>query len=148
MSGATIRDKRTQVNLSTRKYNEDSSYEFTITRSKEDDYNAKGLGLSGEWDLDNKLSTLSAGFSFSDDEIKPVDALKFGRIEKGKKQTRSFAGPDYQSKPVYSPASHIRKNEAFIRSHKLRDTRPSQKKNGLSPSNIDIILTPKCGAPC
>ena len=37
MSGATIRDKRTQVNLSTRKYNENSSYELTITRSKEDD---------------------------------------------------------------------------------------------------------------
>ena len=54
----------------------------------EDDYSARGFGVSGEWDLNNKLSTLSAGFSFSDDEIKPVDALKFGRIEKGKKQTR------------------------------------------------------------
>ena len=100
MSGATIRDKRTQVNLSTRKYNEDSSYEFTLTRSKEDDYSARGLGFSGEWDLNNKLSTISAGFSFSDDEIKPVDALKFGRIEKGKNKLglSLLADPDYQSK--------------------------------------------------
>ena len=45
MSGATIRDKRTQVNLSGKKYNEDSSYGFTLTRSKEDDYSARGFGV-------------------------------------------------------------------------------------------------------
>ena len=132
MSGATIRDKRTQVNLSTSKYNEDSSYEFTLTRSKEDDYSARGLGFSGEWDLNNKLSTISAGFSFSDDEIKPVDALKFGRIEKGKKQTRSFAAGwtqiINQNSVLFTGISHTEKRGLLSDPYKLRDTRPSQKK--------------------
>ena len=132
MSGATIRDKRTQVNLSTRKYNEDSSYEFTLTRSKEDDYSARGFGFSGEWDLNNKLSTISAGLSFSDDEIKPVDALKFGRIERGKKQTRSFAAGwtqiINQNSVLFTGISRTEKRGLLSDPYKLRDTRPSQKK--------------------
>ena len=132
MSGATIRDKRTQVNLSGRKYNEDSSYGFTLTRSKEDDYTARGLGVSGEWDLNNRLSTFSAGFSYSDDEIKPVDALKFGRIEKGKKQTRSFAAGwtqiINQRSILFAGVSHTVKQGLLSDPYKLRDTRPSKKK--------------------
>ena len=132
MSGATIRDKRTQVNLSGRKYNEDSSYGFTLTRSKEDDYTARGLGVSGEWDLNNKLSTFSAGFSYSDDEIKPVDALRFGRIEKGKKQTRSFAAGwtqiINQRSILFAGVSHTVKQGLLSDPYKLRDTRPSKKK--------------------
>ena len=131
MSGATIRDKRTQVNLSGRKYNEDSSYGFTLTRSKEDDYSARGFGVSGEWDLNNKLSTVSAGFSLSDDEIKPVDALKFGRIEKGKKQTRSFAAGwtqiINQNSILFTGISHTMKQGLLSDPYKLRDTRPSKK---------------------
>ncbi len=132
MSGATIRDKRTQVNLSGRKYNEDSSYGFTLTRSKEDDYTARGLGVSGEWDLNNRLSTFSAGFSYSDDEIKPVDALRFGRIEKGKKQTRSFAAGwtqiINQRSILFAGVSHTVKQGLLSDPYKLRDTRPSKKK--------------------
>ena len=113
----------------------------------------RGVLISGEWDSNNKLSTISAGFSFSDDELKPVDALKFGRVEKGKNKLdlSLLAGPRLSIKtPFYSPASHVRRNEAYYPiPAKLRDTRPSQKKEWTLSFQISTIFcAPKRSAPC
>ena len=41
MSGATIQDSRTEVSVSAARYGENASAALTLTRSKEDDYEAR-----------------------------------------------------------------------------------------------------------
>lgn len=91
MSGATIEDSRTEVNLSTALYGEDRSTAVTLTSSREDDYEAKALSLAAEWTFNGDLTTLSAGASYSDDVIEPSDAALFGRVTSEERKTRSVS---------------------------------------------------------
>ena len=87
MSGATIRDSRTETSVTATRYGEDHSVALTLTRSKEDDYEATAPSLSGEWTFDDVLTTLSAGLSYSTDDIEPTDAAAFGRVVRAKRRS-------------------------------------------------------------
>ena len=89
MSGATIEDSRTEVNVSGSHYGENRSTALTLTRSREDDYEADALSLSGEWAFNGELTTLSLGGSYSSDVIEPSDAALFGRVMREERKTRS-----------------------------------------------------------
>ena len=91
MSGATIRESRTEVSIGVNRYTNHASFGLAITHSTENDYEAHAIVLSGEWDFNNKLSTLTLGLSYSSDDIEPVDAALFGRVQKEDKHSRSFS---------------------------------------------------------
>ena len=91
MSGATIQDERTEVSLSGTRYFEESSAALTLTRSEEDDYESDAVAVSGEWDINAGLTTLSAGLSYASDTIEPTDAIAFGRVLEENKRSRSLS---------------------------------------------------------
>ena len=80
MSGATIREKRNQVDLSITHRKNDFTHKAAIGYSTENDYEALYGSYAGEKDSEDGLRTIAWGASYSDDEITPTDALIFGRV--------------------------------------------------------------------
>ena len=80
MSGATIREKRDQIDLGLSIRHAAVQHNIAVGYSTEDDYEAKFAAYSGEYESDDKLRSWNWGLSISDDEIEPTDALEFGRV--------------------------------------------------------------------
>ena len=132
MSGATIRDSRTEVGVSATRYGDDASTTVTLARSKENDYEARALALSGEWTFDDDLTTLSAGLGYSSDTVEPTDAAAFGRVEKERRRSRSAslgaARVLDRSSAVHVGASVTEHAGYLSDPYKLRDVRPEQRR--------------------
>lgn len=132
MSGATIQDSRTEVNVSAAHYGEDRSTALTLARSSEDDYEADALALSGEWTFNADLTTLSLGASYSSDVIEPVDAALFGRVQREERRTRSVSVGISQvlnrASALYGGLSVTDHAGYLSDPYKLRDVRPTQRR--------------------
>lgn len=131
MSGATIRESRTEVSVAATRYTERASFGVAITRSKEDDYEADAVVLSGEWDFNNQLSTLAVGLSYSSDKIEPTQALLFGRVEKEDRRSRSLSIGWTQilnKTSVLQSSISVTKHDGYLTDpYKLRDVRPDER---------------------
>jgi hypothetical protein len=131
MSGATIHEARTEVNLGATHYGEDSSASLTLTRSEEDDYTANALSLSGEWTFNDDLTTLSLGLSYSSDNIEPTDAIAYGRVTREERLSRSASVGVSQvidrSSAVYAGLSVTEDKGYLSDPYKLRDVRPGER---------------------
>ena len=131
MSGATIHESRTEVNLGATHYGEDSSASLTLTRSEEDDYTANAISVSGEWTFNDDLTTLSLGLSYSSDNIEPTDAIAYGRVTREERISRSASAGISQvidrSSAVYAGLS-VTEDEGYLSDpYKLRDVRPGER---------------------
>ncbi|MFC1719760.1 DUF3570 domain-containing protein [Pseudomonadota bacterium] len=80
MSGATIRERRNQVDLSLARRVGASTHSGAIGYSEENDYRALFGSYSGEKQSDDRLRTVSWGASYSSDQISPSDAQFYGRV--------------------------------------------------------------------
>ena len=131
MSGATIRDKRTEVSLTATHHGESRSISVDLTSSDEDDYEARAVSVSGEWEMNNKLSTLSLGMSYSSDDIEPTDALRFGRVQREEKISRSLSAGWAQvlnKNSVVHVGLDVTDHDGYLSDpYKLRDVRPDEK---------------------
>ena len=131
MSGATIEDSRTEVNLAATLYGDDRSAAVTLTQSNEDDYEADALSVSAEWTFDDDLTTLSLGASVSDDVIEPSDAALFGRVVREERKTRSVSIGIAQVLDRLSAlfaGLSITDDAGFLSDpYKLRDVRPQDR---------------------
>ena len=131
MSGATIRDKRTEVSLTATHHGESRSISVGLTSSDEDDYEARAVAISGEWEMNNKLSTLSLGVSYSNDDIEPTDALSFGRVQREEKKSRSLSAGWAQvlnKNSVLHVGLDVTDHDGYLSDpYKLRDVRPDEK---------------------
>ena len=131
MSGATIRDSRSQVDLTVTHHGEKQSISVGVSHSDEDDYEAKAFKIGGEWDFNNKLSTLSLGFSFSSDDLSPTDAIAFGRVTSEEKITRSLSANYSQvlnKNSAVAVGLNVTKHDGFLTDpYKLRDVRPDER---------------------
>jgi hypothetical protein len=74
MSGATIEEDRVDLLLSATRQVQQGKGTVSLGFSDENDYQAVNLGAQAEWQLEDTVSTLSAGVGYSDDEIDPTDA--------------------------------------------------------------------------
>lgn len=72
MSGATIEETRTDLLLSATRKLALGKGTVSLGYSDEDDYKAINVGAQGEWQLEDTVSTLSAGIGYSDDELTPT----------------------------------------------------------------------------
>ena len=131
MSGATIHDSRTETSLSATRYGDDHSIGLTLTRSKEDDYDAFSPALSGEWSFNDDLASLLVGLSYSNDVVEPTDAAKFGRVSREERRSRSasvgVSGVIDRSSAVYGGLS-VTEHSGFLSDpYKLRDVRPEER---------------------
>ena len=131
MTGATIKDNRTEVGATITRYGENSSFGIGVTHSQEDDYEATALSLNAEWDFNSKLSTLAVGLSYSNDDIEPSDAEMFGRVEREEKHSGSLSLSWTQvlnKSSVVQLGLSLTKHEGFLTDpYKLRDVRPDHR---------------------
>ncbi len=80
MSGATIRERRQQIDLSIARRGDGYTHKAALGYSTENDDEALYASYAGEKDSEDGLRTLAGGVSYSDDEITPTDALIHGRV--------------------------------------------------------------------
>lgn len=80
MSGATITETRNEIGLTLGTQKNGVTHAFRGGYSTENDYDAVSAAYTGEYEQQNKHTTLSWGVSYSDDRLSPTDADLFGRI--------------------------------------------------------------------
>ena len=147
MSGATIEDSRTEVNVSAAQYGEHRSTSLMLSRSNEDDYEASAVSVSGEWSFNGDLTTLSLGASYSSDTIEPSDAALFGRVTREERRTRSASVGISQvldrMSAVYAGFSLTDHTGYLSDPYKLRDVRPGGRlERALSVRYRRFLLSP------
>jgi len=92
MSGATIRDHRTELRGSwTQGTGSSGGTTYSASYSAERDYHATAVGIEHSMPL-NAALTLGFGGSFSHDLISPTDAVQFHRVQHEEKNTGSVFG--------------------------------------------------------
>lgn len=127
-----IWDRRAELSVGSRYYLENGSFAGKIGYSKENDYSAAYIGLNGEKNYNNNLTTVSVGLSYSSDEIFPTDAALFNRIiEDDKQSTSVFFSVSQIINQVssFQSALSITEQSGFLSDpYKLRDIRPDNKK--------------------
>jgi hypothetical protein len=89
MSGATIRERRNQVDLAVTRRANDFTHRGALGHSNENDYRALYAGYSGEKESADGMRTLAWGVSYSDDELTPTDAELFGRVPHAERDSLS-----------------------------------------------------------
>ncbi len=128
MTGATIHESRTEVSTTVTRYLKNSSLGIGITHSEEDDYEADAVTIKGDWDFNDRLTTIALDFSYSSDTLRPSAALTFGRVPRAEKQTRSFGFALTQvldKFSVFQAGLSFTESEGFLSDpYKLRDVRP------------------------
>ena len=77
MSGASIKDKRTDLSINTKYKLANRTFGLTAARSDEDDYESLSFGASFEQESEDKLSTWAIAGDFSNDDLMPVDSNLF-----------------------------------------------------------------------
>ena len=132
LSGASgISDRRTELSIGSRYYLENGSFAGNIGYSEENDYRAVYFGLNGERHYNNDLTTLSAGFSYSSDDIFPTDAALFNRVDKEDKQSTSVffsVSQIINQVSSFQSALSFTEQSGFLSDpYKLRDIRPDDK---------------------
>ena len=134
MSGATIHDSRTELSLTVTHYGEGRSITLAATQSREDDYRAIAPSLSGEWTLNDDLTTLSLDLSYSSDTVEPSDSAVFGRVTREERRSRSVSLGASQVldrlSAVYVGFSTTLHQGYLSDPYKLRDVRPDERLEG------------------
>ena len=128
MSGASIREARTEMSVTVTQHKDDASLALTAARSEENDYEANAAGVSGEWRFNDNHTILSGGLSYSKDAIRPTDAALFGRVSREKRTSRSASAGLSQvvdrSSVIFAGLS-VTEHFGFLSDpYKLRDVRP------------------------
>jgi hypothetical protein len=77
MSGATIDENRSEINGDFRSYNASSESTLSLGYSTENDYQSFGFGYSGNFQFNQKLTTLNYGINTAKDYIDAVDVEEF-----------------------------------------------------------------------
>ena len=131
MSGATIHESRREAGASATRYGDTHSVTLSLTRSKENDYEAIAPSLAAEWTFNSGLTTLSTGVSYSSDDIAPTDAAAFGRIVGADRSNRSasvgIAHVIDRSSAIYGGLTATTHRGYLSDPYKLRDVRPAQR---------------------
>ena len=89
MSGATIHETRDEIKLALGHTKNRTSHSILAGYSTENDYEALFMAYTGDYEQDNKHTTLQWGLSYSDDELSPTDAILFGRVEQAERDSLS-----------------------------------------------------------
>jgi hypothetical protein len=92
MSGATIRDHRSQIDISLSRNSASRTHTAALGYSSEDDYRAIYGRYTGERESGDGLSTFAWGASFSHDRIEPTDAALYGRVPQAARRSISASG--------------------------------------------------------
>lgn len=141
MSGASIYENRTDVRANLRHYGDTTALGGSITISDEDDYESFALGVDGEWELNDKHTTLSGGLSFSNDTLSPSSGNFANNVrpisdEETKESVSVFAGITQIVGPatLFNWGGSVTTFSGYLSDpYKTEDQRPS--------SRLDLTVT-------
>jgi len=92
MSGATIDDTRYDFSVGAQYFGEKYTISPSLGYSTEKDYTAISGGLEVEYELPNKVTTVSGGVSFSFDEVDPTQETGIARVNNEDKENYAIFG--------------------------------------------------------
>jgi hypothetical protein len=132
LSGASgISDHRSELSVAANYHLSNGRIGGNIGYSEEDDYRAVYLGINGEREFNNQLTTIAFGLSHSSDDIFPTDAELFNRVDdESKNSNSSFVSLSQIINPVssFQIALSVTEQSGFLSDpYKLRDQRPDNK---------------------
>lgn len=132
MSGASIKDNRVEVGVTTRYFWADGNAGFNVTHSDEDDYEALAFSFDAAWNSDDNSRTWSASASTSNDTVEPVKETIPVFIDQEELDTQSLY---FGVSQVLSSTSIVRVGLGYTVSegyltdpYKLFDQRPNDHK--------------------
>ncbi len=117
MSGATIREQRDQLDVSVSHTGEQFTHTLGAGYSTENDYKAVYSSYSGKKESADALSTINWGFSYSNDDLSPTDALEYGRIESASRDSRSASlglGQVINRNSVFQAGISLTQQQGFL----------------------------------
>lgn len=131
MSGASIKEERDDVGVSFRYYASEGSGGVTFSQSSENDYESSAVSIDGSYDINNRHTTLSAGVSFSDDQLKPTQGLIPAKIAEEDKNSMSlflgFGQIINKYSVMQAGLSYTQLSGYLTDPYKFRDSRPDEK---------------------
>jgi hypothetical protein len=93
MSGPSIFDDRVDMNFTAHHYGDSSNSSYNLGFSVEDDYRAVYFGWGRNKHFNDKNTTLSLGWGYSNDRVMPTDHATYERrAEYPKESTNAFLG--------------------------------------------------------
>lgn len=135
MSGATIKEHRTEANIGTTYYYASGTISGTVGYSIEDDYESTSAGLSWGGEFDDKQTGVSLGIGYSDDTLNPEDGnlvngsdLVLGSAKK--ENVSGFISASRILSPnwiVQGGVSYAQKTGHLSDPYKANDKRPSER---------------------
>ncbi|MDH5434448.1 MAG: DUF3570 domain-containing protein [Gammaproteobacteria bacterium] len=131
MSGASISESRTDFNASIRRYDTNNEMGLSISNSSENDYTSTAFGFDGVYELENKHTTINAGFGISNDELTPTQKLIPTSVTYAEKDTSSwFVGVGQVINPnmVGQVGLSFTKHSGYLTDpYKKNDARPNER---------------------
>lgn len=147
MSGASIKEHRTEANVATTYYYSSGTISGNLGYSVEDDYDSANAGLSWSGEFDDKQTGLAAGINYSDDTLDPEEGtdkntdieVKRGGWLNGsdpvdgtakKQSTSGFVSASRILSPnwiVQSGVSYTQKSGHLSDAYKANDKRPTER---------------------
>jgi len=86
MSGATIHEQRTELDLNASYKLDAATLDVDAGRSSENDYISNFFNLNSRWELNNKMTTLTTGYGYASDKVWE-NGVKSGPVAGGNKET-------------------------------------------------------------
>lgn len=131
MSGASIKDTRKEVGVTTRYYFDRGNLGINYTNSDENDYESDSFSLDGSFNSDDGMRTYSAAISMSNDDIKPT----IGRVQTNTvKEEKDIRSAWFGMSQIVNQNSLVRfglgytNREGFLTDpYKARDKRPDER---------------------
>ena len=134
MTGPTIGEQRNEYRLDVSRYFASASVTLGLGHSTEDDYQSNSVSVAAEFELQQAMTTLSVGASYSNDDLAPTDAAEFGRVPDASKTSRSFSlgvTRVLNRHAVLQASTSVTRWSGFLSDpYKLRDVRPDRRTAG------------------
>jgi hypothetical protein len=73
LTGASISDRRTTGDVKVARRFGDFTFGVSRALSHEEDYNSRAFGIDGKWDLNQRNTTITAGYGKSNDRVRSSD---------------------------------------------------------------------------
>jgi hypothetical protein len=131
MSGASIKDTRTDVSVTTRYYYDRGNAGFNYTRSEEDDYESDAIAFDAALNSADGLTTYSGAVSASFDDIEPTQgSVPTNTLDDNKDIRSAWIGVSRivsKRAIVRFGLSYTYRDGFLTDSYKLNDSRPDKR---------------------
>ncbi len=139
MSGASINDQRREVAIKLNRHRDDGRWSVFYQYSDEDDYTSNAGGVEFLWEFNQDISTVSTGFSYADDDIKPTQGIfPTGTLKDDKQKSSVYISGSHiiNARSIIQTALSYTYHEGYLDDpYKYNDRRPDERKQWAWTAN-------------